>query len=552
MQGYVQKLWQSIRAAAWLSLALLASCSAPLVPEPRLPRESRKERSDAAVIERLHSLWNELQKKTHTPEQYASLVAQYNADLLTLIRRVRVDYAKDWKEGRVYCPREFSWTHEIDGPQLPLMEMYSEILPATDVPIDNLEERFTVPGLGVPLVGIIPADKVSNTNIDFNIRTRGTVRTLTAVLVFPKGKQSKPILRLIPRHLRETVQVAGLQYPLAADFSAPIEVYWNLTRVKNDRFLGMLKPQELRDSMGLSCMEVYNPHKIPVVLTHGLLSSAGTFDNMVNRLMADSHIRSRFQFWYFNYPTGVAWTLTAAEYRKALREVRQKLDPYHKNRNWDKMVVVGHSMGGLITRYSQSEEPWLLMKNNEVTKGRWAQFMNARYVDEPIPIPQLNAFREVFFFRPVQAGMVVYMATPHRGAPMARYGLVRALLDLVRLPEKLVEELVNLATLQEDALLLNPERVTDWFTSVGQLSPDSYSISGLQVLTLRNVPTHSIIGDRGNNDTPESSDGIVPYWSSHIPWGTEQIVPSGHSVQDVPETAEAFAEILKNYAQSLR
>ncbi len=538
--------------AILLAMVLGAGCAAPLIPPPRMPRESREQLPDAEVIERLRGYWEKLQQKNLTPEQRGVIMAQYNADLLTLIRRVRVDYAKDWKQGRTHHPAGFTWTHETGEKESALIELYNEVLPAADVPIENLEERYSVPGVGVPLVGIIPANKVDKTNIKFAIRTRGTVRTLTAVLTFPKDKRALPVMRLIPRHREETVKVGRYLYPLAGDFTAPIEVYWNLTRVKEDRFLGMLKPQELRDSMGLSCIERYDPRKIPVILTHGLLSSAGTFDNMVNRLMADPVIREHFQFWYFNYPTGVAWTLTAAEYRKALQEVRRRLDPQKKNKNWERMVVVGHSMGGLITRYSQAREPWLLMKDNEITHGKWHKYMDARYVNEPMPVPELEPFRPVFFFRPVEAGMVVYMATPHRGAPMARYGIVRALLDLVRLPEKLVTELVNLATLQEDTFLLNPERVTDWFTSVGQLSPDSYSIRGLQSLALRNVPTHSIIGDQGDNDTPRSSDGIVPYWSSHIPWGSEQIVPSGHSVQDIPETAEAFGRILKDYVRSLQ
>ena len=66
---------------------------------------------------------------------------------------------------------------------------------------------------------------------------------------------------------------------------------------------------------------------------------------------------------------------------------------------------------------------------------------------------------------------------------------------------------------------------------------------------MRNVPTHSIIGDRGKNNTPKSSDGVVPYWSSHIPWGTEKIVPADHSVQDAPETAEEIKRILKEHAR---
>jgi hypothetical protein len=48
------------------------------------------------------------------------------------------------------------------------------------------------------------------------------------------------------------------------------------------------------------------------------------------------------------------------------------------------------------------------------------------------------------------------------------------------------------------------------------------------------VPYHSLIGDRGrggflDRTRPESSDGIVPYWSSHMDGArSERVIPSGH------------------------
>ena len=32
----------------------------------------------------------------------------------------------------------------------------------------------------------------------------------------------------------------------------------------------------------------------------------------------------------------------------------------------------------------------------------------------------------------------------------------------------------------------------------------------------KRIPYHSIMGDRGKGDTPNSSDGVVAYWSSHL------------------------------------
>lgn len=537
--------------AAACALPMGAGCSAPLVPAPREPRISREEAPNAQVIEALRRDWKLLQSPNLPQGERAQAMERYNNLLLLLLRRYRVDVLCQMKCGNPdYMPPGIGVVREADGPGLPLREVYDDMVPAADVLTRSLEDHYVVPGLGVPLVGIIPAakvDKAGKRNTIFNIHARGTVRTLTAVLEFPgKGKAR---LRFIPRHRQEYVRVGRMVYPLAGDFSAPIELYWNLTRVKEGRFLGLLRPQELRDVTGLSCIEGYSPEKIPVILTHGLMSSAGTFDNLVNRLVSDPEIRRRYQFWYFNYPTGVAWTVSAAAYRKALQDVRRQVDPKRRNKNWDKMVVVGHSMGGLITRYSQCEQPWLMLKDLPKLRGRIDPYLSARYVDTALPIPQYDRLRQDYFFRPVKAGMVVYMATPHQGAPMARYRLASSLMQLVRLPENLVGEVLGIVTLQQDAVLFNPKQVTEWFTSVNQLSPDSYSIRGLRGLKVRRVPTHSIIGDRGRGNSPRSSDGVVPYWSSHLGWGSETIVPSDHSVQDVPETAEDLKKVLKGYLE---
>ncbi len=545
--------FHSLRLVFTLLLAafIVSSCATPLVPPPRLAGEPRHELSDAALVERLRADWAAMGKRRPGRDAQLAAMERYNANLLTLLRRMRYDYVQEKEAGRIYTPSCFRFAMHEQHPGLHLRDFFDDIVPAVDIDIDNLEERYTAPGVGVPLVGVVPADKVEKVKrleTFFNIHTRGTVSTLTALLEFPRGG-GQPVLRLIPRHRHERVDIGRMNYPLAGDFSAPIEVYWNLTRVSEHRILGLLRPQELRDVSGLSCIEAYNPDRIPVILTHGLMSSAGTFDNLVNRLMSDPEIRNNYQFWYFNYPTGVAWTISAAKYREALEEVRRKVDPQHRNRNWDNMVVVGHSMGGLITHYSQCLEPWNLLKDNPVLPKRDGRYLDARYVDESIPVPAYEQLRKDYFFRPVKAGLVVYLATPHRGAPMARYRIVEALMSLVRLPENILEEVVNLATLQQDSVLFNPEEMVAWFTSVNQLAPDSYSISGLQGLAVRRVPTHSIIGNDGDNDSPlaETSDGVVPYWSSHIPWGTERVVDSDHSVQDVKATALEMNRLLKAY-----
>ena len=528
-----------------LSAILLLGCSAPLIPTAELPVPTRQKQADADIVSRLRLNWQLLGRPDLSEEERARALHDYNKDLLVLVKRLRHDALNQQK---LPTYDSFDLHHTRDARQRRFLGLHEDVVPAIEVKLSELEERYCLPGIGVPLVGVIPAGKVQpGTDDMFNIATRGMVTALNAVMSF--GGDGKPQFRVYSLQDKTSIPVGKLEYPLAADWSALLEVYWNLTRVKEDRWLGLLRPQELRSTTGLSSIQAYNPNKIPVILTHGLMSSAGTFDNLVNRLYADPEIRRNYQFWYFNYPTGVAWTISARAYRESLRKLRDRVDPHHTNPNWDKMVVVGHSMGGLITHYSQCVEPWNLLRASDIPQDTLAPFLDARYVDTPMPDPSLEPLRGDYFFRPVKAGLVVYMATPHRGAPVAKYSLVTLLTKLVTLPQNLLKEAYNLATLQQDSFLLNPQDAYLWFTSVNQLKPDSYSISGLQGLKVRNVPTHSIIGDQGKGDTPKSSDGVVPYWSSHIAWGTEKIVPADHSVQDCMETANDMKRLLGEYAE---
>ena len=53
------------------------------------------------------------------------------------------------------------------------------------------------------------------------------------------------------------------------------------------------------------------------------------------------------------------------------------------------------------------------------------------------------------------------------------------------------------------------------------------------------------MGDRGRGDTPNSSDGVVAYWSSHLDGAqSTRIVPSGHSTHQNPEGIAEVRRIL--------
>lgn len=517
----------------------MLGCSVSPLPPPKLPHVSRRTMPDSSLVVRLREAWSVLGQVDVPEEQRQELIRCYNADLLCLLRRLRHDIMQEGGDAPYPLFIEGAPRRNLSGK---LAQVYDDVVPAADVRLDTLKERYLSPGLGVPIVGVIPHAKLRERVATF--QTRGTVHTMTALLEF-RGAHASPVFRFVPQQEASKFRVGKMMYQLAADYSSSIELYWALSGVDRDKILGLLRPQNPRNQRGLVCMEPCDPNRIPVIFVHGLASSAATFANLVNRLRSHPDLREKYQFWYFNYPTGVAWTLSAAAYRKALEDARAEFDPRHRNVNWDRLVVVGHSMGGLITHYSQCTEPWKLLEAVPKDRTLFGDLLLGRYTDAPPAVVRKNGLTDVFYFKPVKAGMVVYMATPHKGAPIARNRFVLMLTHLIYLPQSVISETLNIATLQRDNVITDPRRLTRWFTSIRQLSPDSYAIRGLTPLAVRNVPIHSIIGDRGRGDTPRSSDGIVPYWSSHLSRGTETIVPSDHSVQDAKEAADDLARLLR-------
>ena len=102
-------------------------------------------------------------------------------------------------------------------------------------------------------------------------------------------------------------------------------------------------------------------------------------------------------------------------------------------------------------------------------------------------------------------------------------------------------EILDASIVQEDPTVLKLNRLPN---SIDTLSPNDPFVKEMNALPMaKRIPYHSIIGDRGRGDTPSSSDGVVPYWSSHLDRaGSEKIVPSGHGAE---HSAQGIAEVLR-------
>ena len=87
------------------------------------------------------------------------------------------------------------------------------------------------------------------------------------------------------------------------------------------------------------------------------------------------------------------------------------------------------------------------------------------------------------------------------------------------------------------------------FSAVRTLSPKSTALIALSKLPIE-VPFYSIIGQQHPGIKERGSDGVVPYWSSHLEGAaSERIVHGGHGVIDNPEAIDEVIQILHRNAR---
>jgi pimeloyl-ACP methyl ester carboxylesterase len=383
------------------------------------------------------------------------------------------------------------------------------------------------PGFGGTLVGIRigrPGDPFAplvgyacpiTTTLDFSPPQRGK-RSGRAVLI-----------ALHDPTIRQTVQIDGKTQPLAYDLSAPLGHYPR-TKASTMALRGLLRADMITQRTGLYTIEPYDPNRIPIVLVHGLLSTPHMWFNIVNAVRADPELRSRYQFWVFYYPTANPPALSALAFRKDLAAAERL---YHPKQG---IVLVGHSMGGIVSRMQAVDTGRVLW--NEAFR------QNADALYAKIPADNLLKQTMVFNADP-DVKRIVFICVPHRGSGLA-VGIVGALgAGLIRVPANVV---TTIRTTLGDSL----EQVTGVKglrlpTSISGLSPRSPVLIGLDKLPIK-APHHSIIGDRGRGDSPNGSDGVVPYRSAHLDSAeSEKIIPYGHGGYQSPEAIDELLRILR-------
>ena len=104
--------------------------------------------------------------------------------------------------------------------------------------------------------------------------------------------------------------------------------------------LGLWEPIQFLRTVGggVFFLESFDPEKIPVLLVHGIGGYTEEISSLIRQLD-----RTRFQPWIFNYPSGLRLDMAAEFLRRSLSEI-------FVNYKFNKLVLIAHSMGGLVSR----------------------------------------------------------------------------------------------------------------------------------------------------------------------------------------------------------
>lgn len=424
----------------------------------------------------------------------------------------------------------------------------------TDYEVHGLRNHYHNFGLGVPLIAVRKKHEEMEPGEEFYPEDLSfPVTAFMRVEIKPSqpSEQKHVVLELYDPLNQPQIQVAGLQVPLETDLSTPLA--HTLASPALDEYklsnIGLLKPQKAEALAGLYMLEPFQEDKIPVVMVHGLWSSPVTWMEMFNDLRSDPQVRQYYQFWFYMYPTGQPFWISAAEMRKDLAHLRQVVDPQASYPALDQMVLVGHSMGGLVSK----------LQTIDSGNDFWGTLSDRPFSEIDADEDVRAGLAKTFFFDPNPSiKRVVTIGTPHRGSEFANDTTRWLGRKLIHIPSMIVKGKHQL--IARNPGYFRPGAPLDITTSIDSLAPESPLLPVLLTAQTGSwVRYHNVVGDVPKEGitrwfSDDRGDGVVSLASAQLDNAVSQIVvPSEHSkVHRHPQAILEVRRILMQHIAELK
>ena len=424
----------------------------------------------------------------------------------------------------------------------------------SDFQVNGLQTANVSYGVGVPMIAVRksheeegPVEKFYPEGLSFPVTALLRVTSPTVVTSRDSQHRHPCVLELHDPLDSTDIELNDRKVPLQSDLSTPLAYFLDNPkfREQTNSTVGLFDPRKTEKMRGIYMLEPYDPNRIPVVMVHGLWSSPLTWMPMFNDLRSFQELRRNYQFWFYQYPTGQPFWISATQMRSDLFELRRTLDPNGIDPVLDQMVLVGHSMGGLVSRLQtieSGEEFWRILSDESFDKVK----------GEEVERQRLAA---ALFFHPNNSiKRVVTIGTPHRGSNYANDYTRWVGRQLIKLPSTITDT-GNSLIRQNPGVFRNTDLVTTT-TSIDSLSPESPIFPTM--LRARRAPWvkyHNIVGvvHKSNwfGGEAELGDGIVQVESAHMDdVASEIMVESKH--QDIHSKPRAILEVRSILVEHLR
>ena len=469
----------------------------------------------------------DLMRNAYDP-QFRSVADIYNKSLEELLRILaKRDELRPGKSVQLQS-LDRSIEFEIAIPGRWKSEAIEEFVFAGDYKALGLANEYRTYGLGVPLIGI--RERSTEPELEKHYPP-GLTMSFTAFLdiegnanripLTEDAKQAKAKLLLLDPLEQNTVNLGYRSVPLESDITTPMAYYLDEPLLQTNILatFALLNADFASQYQGIYMLEPFDPNKIPVVMVHGLWSSPVTWLQMFNDLRADKDIRDNYQFWFCLYPTGQPFWESARQVREDLVQLDAELIAQHPGYQRQGMILVGHSMGGLVSRMltiHSRNELWNLISDHPVES----------FEGDPIVLKQIKS---TFFFEPVpNVTRVISIGTPYRGSSFATDTLQWLGDKLITLPKVVANDYSRIVS-QNKQLLKNEDPLLV-ANSIDSLSPRNPLFGFLLTAEAgQGVEYHNIVGNKTKRSlvqrisASEPGDGVVSLESAKIAFAKSEI-----------------------------
>jgi pimeloyl-ACP methyl ester carboxylesterase len=414
--------------------------------------------------------------------------------------------------------------------------------------IKSHHQKIATSGLGVSLVA---ARKNTGKGWDKNYPPEGIYRSVTVSLKELKFNKDLQIQLTLQGHLMldsAELSFKSASYPLLYDAASSYLWLMQQAKLAELELPGLFNAELADNKLGIYSVTPLQKNKQPLLMIHGLNSSPLIWYELTMALLQDEELKQRYQIWHAFYPSGPPPFYNSMRLRKKLDELHQQLKTEGGTDVLDQMLVVGHSMGGVISKTLIQTTDYLL----------WDLSFTQRPEQLGYAQQELDKVKDIFIFnaRPY-IDKVVFLDTPHGGSESSESVLAKMAGWFINLPKNFTLILSNFI------LKLGPDKITlpmrEYLTgsgphSVQVLSPRHPLLQGLNKLEYQK-PVYSIIGSDGalsckdEKSCSQISDGVVPFFSAHQSKAVQEIiVPSNHNSYQSPQAIEFLLQILRQPA----